>query len=131
MSSSMEVLESSAMVGDTLSSSYKPIACRACRFYHYIHFAKFIRDGKYCSLMATQGLLVLRSVLSYFGMQYRFVLQPFLVSLSGKRSEARSADPFSLMLSVEVVLAFILLVAIGPVENLILKISGNDIEEAC
>ncbi len=129
MSSSMEVLKSSAMVTDTLSSLTNPLLAVLAGFIITSILQSSSVTVSIVLLMATQGLLVL-PVCFYLilGCNIGSCTTALLASLSGKKDAKRAAlIHFLFNVIGTAVLALILLVAIGPVENLILKISGNDI----
>ncbi|MBS5521884.1 MAG: Na/Pi cotransporter family protein [Clostridiales bacterium] len=129
MSSSMEVLKSSAMVTDTLASLTNPLLAVLAGFIITSILQSSSVTVSIVLLMATQGLLVL-PVCFYLilGCNIGSCTTALLASLSGKKDAKRAAlIHFLFNVIGTAVLALILLVAIGPVENLILKISGNDI----
>lgn len=129
MSSSMEVLKSSEVVTNTLSSLTNPLLAVLAGFIITSILQSSSVTVSIVLLMATQGLLVL-PVCFYLilGCNIGSCTTALLASLSGKKDAKRAAlIHFLFNVIGTAVLVIILFIAIGPIERLILNISGNDI----
>lgn len=129
MSSSMETLKSSELVTSTLSSLTNPVLAVLAGFIITSILQSSSVTVSIVLLMATQGLLIL-PVCFYLilGCNIGSCTTALLASLSGKKDAKRAAlIHFLFNVIGTAVLVIILLVATGPVEHFILKISGNDI----
>lgn len=129
MSSSMETLKSSELVTSTLSSLTNPVLAVFAGFIITSILQSSSVTVSIVLLMATQGLLIL-PVCFYLilGCNIGSCTTALLASLSGKKDAKRAAlIHFLFNVIGTAVLVVILLVAMGPVEHFILKISGNDI----
>ena len=129
MSSSMEVLKTSEVVTNTLSSLTNPLLAVLAGFIITSILQSSSVTVSIVLLMATQGLLVL-PVCFYLilGCNIGSCTTALLASLSGKKDAKRAAlIHFLFNVIGTAVLVIILFIAIGPIERLILNISGNDI----
>ena len=129
MSSSMEVMKTSAIVTQTLASLTNPFLAVVAGFVITSILQSSSVTVSIVLLMASQGLLVLPvCFFLILGCNIGSCTTALLASLSGKKDAKRAAlIHFLFNVIGTTVLVVILLIGMGPIENLILRISGNDI----